>query len=331
MMFIVKRHRKILIMMAFIFVGICFYALTEGSIKLTLHEVVQTLLGKGNTLQQLVVLNIRLPRLILTALIGMGLALSGCIIQCISRNPLADTGLLGINAGAGLFVILYMVMFSGAGSLSIPILAILGGGLAAVLVYILSRKKGEALQPIRMILTGVAVQAGLSALTILLVIGLDEEQYRFVAMWQAGNIVGASFSYLLSFLPWFLLLVPYIIRKSRVLDVFNFGDDIATGLGLSLEKERRRLLFASVALGAVCVACGGNIVFVGLVAPHIGRQLVGPRHKVLLPLSVLIGGTLVVLADTIGRTIIEPSMMPTGVMTAIIGAPYFIYLLMKMR
>jgi iron complex transport system permease protein len=172
---------------------------------------------------------------------------------------------------------------------------------------------------------------GISALTTLLVVKLDEDQFDFVATWQAGSIWGSNWHFVLALLPWLLLLIPYVLYKARVLDVLNMGDEVAYSLGTSVEKERRGLLAASVALAAPCVAVSGSISFVGLIAPHLARRLVGPKHAILLPTCALTGAVLVSVADTIARVIVQPSEIPTGIMVAIIGAPYFLYLLAKSR
>lgn len=163
----------------------------------------------------------------------------------------------------------------------------------------------------------------------MLVVKLDETQFDFVATWQAGSIWGSNWKFVLALLPWLLLLIPYVLSKSRALDVLSLGDDIAYGLGASVEKERRRLLVSAVALAASCVAVSGSISFVGLIAPHLARRLVGPRHRILLPVCALAGAVLVSVSDTVARVIAQPFEIPTGIMVAIIGAPYFLYLLVK--
>lgn len=307
-------------------------SMNTGYAKLSPMDTLRTLLGRGTPKETLILFDFRLPRIVVSILVGMGLALSGCIIQGISRNPLADPGLLGINAGAGMMVILY-VMFWGTQSFlsvfTLPFLALAGAGVTAVIIYVLAYKKGEGIAPMRLILTGVAIQAGISALTTVLVVKLDETQYNFVATWQAGSIWGSNWQFVLALLPWLVILVPYVLTKSRVLDVLNLGDNVAYGLGAPVEKERRKLLAASVALAASCVAVSGSISFVGLIAPHLARRLVGPKHSILLPVCLLTGAVLVSAADTIARVIVQPSEIPTGIMAAIIGAPYFLYLLAK--
>lgn len=327
---IALRNTAIIIGAAALLILSFVISMNTGYTKLTPLDTLRTLFGGGTEKENLILFDFRLPRIVISMLVGMGLALSGCIIQGISKNALADPGLLGINAGAGMMVILY-VMFLGAQSFlsvfTLPFLGLAGAGVTAVIIYAFSYKKGEGIAPMRLILTGVAVQTGISALTTVLVVKLDETQFNFVATWQAGSIWGSNWKFVLALLPWFLLLSPYILMKSRVLDVLNLGDDVACSLGASVEKERRRLLAASVALAASCVAVSGSISFVGLIAPHLARRLVGPKHIILLPACALTGAVLVSAADTIARVIVQPSEIPTGIMVAIIGAPYFLYLL----
>ncbi len=305
-------------------------SMNVGYIKLSPKDTLRTVFGGGTEEEKLILFNFRLPRIIISMLVGGGLALSGCIIQGLSRNPLADPGLLGINAGAGLMVILYVVFFGSQSFLSVftlPFLAFLGASLAAILIYLLSYKRGSGLSPLNFILTGVAIQAGISALTTILVVKLDETQFNFVATWQAGSIWGNNWKFVLALVPWLLILTPYVIYKRKVLDILNLGEETAKSLGVSVEKERRNLIMASVALAASCVSVSGNISFVGLLAPHLARKLVGPKHEILLPTCAFTGAILVSIADTIGRVILQPGEIPTGIVVAVIGTPYFIHLL----
>ncbi|HIT91246.1 MAG TPA: iron ABC transporter permease [Candidatus Merdenecus merdavium] len=307
-------------------------SMNTGYMKLSPRDTLRTFFGGGTDKEQLILFGLRLPRIVISILIGAGLALSGCIIQGVSRNPLADSGLLGINAGAGLMVILYTIFFGANSILSIftlPFLSMIGAGITAILIYFLAYKKDEGIDPMRLVLTGIAIQAGISALMTVLVIKLDDTQYNFVATWQAGSIWGSNWKFVLALLPWLLVLIPYVLTKSRVLDVLNLGDHVAYSLGASVESERRKLLIAAVALAASSVAVSGSISFVGLISPHLARKLVGPRHRILLPTCALVGAVLVSIADTIGRVILQPSEIPTGIMVAMIGAPYFLYLLAK--
>lgn len=328
------RNTAILIGCAAVLVLSFIISMNTGYTRLSPLDTLRTLFGGGTAKENLILFDFRLPRIVISVLVGMGLSLSGCIIQGVSKNALADPGLLGINAGAGLMVILYVMFFGTQSFLSVftlPFLALAGAGITAIAIYALSFKKSEGIAPMRLILTGVAIQAGISALTTLLVVKLDEDQFDFVATWQAGSIWGSNWRFVLALLPWLLLLIPYVLYKARVLDVLNMGDDVAYGLGTSVERERRALLAAAVALAASCVAVSGSISFVGLIAPHLARRLVGPKHTILLPTCALTGAVLVSAADSVARVIVQPAEIPTGIMVAIIGAPYFLYLLAKSR
>jgi iron complex transport system permease protein len=328
-----KNRIIVLALIALLFFSLL-VSLNTGYARIAPGDTLRVLFGGGTDRENLVLFHFRLPRIVISVLVGAGLALSGCVIQGVARNALADPGLLGINAGAGLMVMLFVLFFDSPSSLTVfalPFVAFLGSGTAALAVYVLSYKKGEGTEPLRLVLTGVAAQAGISSLTTVLVIKLDETQFNFVASWQAGSIWGSNWRFVLALLPWFLFVLPYILSKFRVLDILNLGDDIACGLGVSVEGERRSLLAAAVALAASSVAVSGNISFAGLIAPHLSRRLVGPSHRTLLPVCAITGAVLVSAADTAARVILQPAEIPTGIMVAIIGAPYFLYLLISER
>lgn len=293
-----------------------------------------TLFGQGTDRQELVLFQFRLPRIVISMLIGAGLALSGCIMQGITRNALADPGLLGINAGAGLVVMLYVSYFPTTANVPVfflPMLAFGGAALTAFLIYVLAYKKHEGIMPTRLILTGVAVAAGISAAMIVLTLRLNPEKYQMVATWLAGSIWGTNWKFVMALLPWLLFLIPYVMTKAQTMNVLNLSDATARGLGAHVSREQLKLLAAGVALAASCVAVSGGIGFVGLIGPHLAKRLVGPKHQGLLPASALVGALLVLTADTIGRWAIRPSEIPTGIVTAVIGAPYFLYLMTRTR
>lgn len=326
------RNTLIILICLIVLVASLVISMNAGYIKISMFDILKAVFGESTDKEKLILFDFRLPRIIISMLIGMGLAISGCIIQSIAKNPLADSGILGINSGASLMVILYVLIFSTESFLSIftlPFLALIGAGVTAVIVYIFSYKKDEGIMAMRLVLTGVALQAAISALTTLLVVKLDETQYNFVVSWMSGSIWGANWNFVLVLLPWLVVLIPYILTKASVMDILNLSDDIAYSLGVEVEKEQKKLLAVAVALAASCVSVSGSISFVGLIAPHLSRRLVGPRHRVLLLTSGLVGAVLVSIADTIGRVIIQPSEIPTGIVVAIIGAPYFLYLLSK--
>ncbi|WP_203248035.1 FecCD family ABC transporter permease [Sporosarcina beigongshangi] len=309
-------------------------SMNTGYIKLSPLEVIRTLFGFGTDKQHLILFEFRLPRIIISILVGMGLAVSGCVLQGISRNALADPGILGINAGAGLAVMLFISFFPSTTATPVfflPILAFTGAGVTAIIIYSLAYKRHEGISPMRLLLTGVAVAAGISAAMIVLTLRLSPENYQFVATWLAGSIWGSNWKFVLALLPWIVVLMPFVFSKARVLNVLNLGDLTATGLGASIEKERRVLLAAAVGLAGASVSVSGGIGFVGLIGPHLARQLVGARHQFLLPTAALTGGLLVLIADTMGRWILQPSEIPAGIVVAVIGSPYFLYLLSRLK
>ncbi|UED80809.1 iron ABC transporter permease [Lysinibacillus sp. CD3-6] len=331
----VRRKNFLIIATLIVLIVVTFVmSMNTGVIKLTPMEVIRTLFGQGDAQQQLILFQFRLPRIVIGVLVGMGLAIAGAVLQGISKNALADPGILGINAGAGLAVMLYISFFPTTKSVPIyllPVLAFIGAGLTAVLIYSLSFKRHEGITPMRLILTGVAVAAGISSAMIVLTLRLTPENYQFVATWLAGSIWGSNWRFVLSLLPWLLIFLPFIYMKSRVLNILNLGEVTSIGLGASIEKERRWLLAASVGLAGASVSVSGGIGFVGLIAPHLARQLVGANHQFLLPTSALLGGFLVLLADTVGRSILEPSEIPAGIVVAVFGAPYFLFLLARLK
>lgn len=328
------KNMAIMVSLAMLIIIAFVISMNTGYIKLSPIEVFYTLFGMGTNQQSLILFEFRLPRIILSILVGMGLAVSGCVLQGITRNALADPGILGINAGAGLMVMLFISFFPSTTDTPVfilPVIAFTGAGLAATAIYILSYKRHEGISPVRLLLTGVAVAAGISSAMIILTLRLSPENYQFVATWLAGSIWGSNWRFVWSLLPWIIILIVFVYLKANVLNVLNLGDLTAVGLGASIEKERRLLLMAAVGLAGASVSVSGGIGFVGLIGPHVARQLVGARHQSLIPTAALIGGLLVLVADTIGRWMLQPSEIPAGIVVAVIGAPYFLYLLSRLK
>ncbi|MDR6555223.1 iron ABC transporter permease [Paenibacillus qinlingensis] len=309
-------------------------SMNTGVIRLSPLEVLRTLFGGGTAKQGLILFDFRLPRIVISILVGAGLAVSGAILQGISRNMLADPGILGINAGAGLAIILVVSFYKNNAASPLffmPMIAMLGAGLAALLIYTLSYVKGKGISSSRLLLVGIAVSAGIAALMMVLSIRLDPTDFQFVQVWLAGSIWGTNWKFVLALLPWIVILIPYVMFKANVLNVLNLGEMTSIGLGIRMERERLGLLAAAVALAGACVAVGGGIGFVGLIGPHLARRLVGPRHQYLLPASALTGGLILIVADTLARGMFQPTEVPTGIVAAVIGAPYFLYLLVRTR
>ncbi|MBD2342460.1 iron ABC transporter permease [Calothrix sp. FACHB-156] len=305
--------------------------LGRGEYPIAPSDIVKTVLGidTGNRDHVFVIYNLRLPRTLVAFMVGMALAVSGTIFQGLTRNPLADPGIIGINAGASLAAVSVIVLFPSAPIYTLPLSAFVGALLMAGLIYSLAWNNGSS--PVLFILMGVGLSAIASAFTSLLITFGDIYSVSDALVWLAGSVYGRTWEQVFSFFPWLIIFVPMALILARHLNALNLGDDVAKGLGTRVEWQRGLLLLVAVALAGAGVATAGMIGFVGLISPHLGRQLVGTNHEGLLPTSALLGGMLVVVADFIGRTLFAPIEIPCGVVTAAVGAPYFLYLLIRNR
>ncbi|MGE7615867.1 FecCD family ABC transporter permease [Paenibacillus sp. NPDC101420] len=325
-----KLRWKFIIIAIILLLGFI-YSVSTGQSSLSLQELWQTLLGNGTPRQELVLFQFRIPRLILGFLVGGALAIAGMLLQAISRNALADPGILGINAGAGLSMMLFLLLQNSSTGLHTyvqPFYALLGGFIVVALLFLLSYDRNQGIIPIRLIYTGIAIAAAISACLIVLTFVLDPSQYQMIKVWLAGNIGNSNWKHVYAMLPWLLIIVPLLIRSHLILDVLRLNDPVVISLGVSLNKYRVWFLVCSVLLAAPAVAVSGSIGFVGLVVPHLVRRLFR-GHKIMIPACLLIGGGLVVIADAHGKMVVANTEIPAGVIVALIGAPYFLYLLIK--
>jgi iron complex transport system permease protein len=303
----------------------------QGEYPVPPLDVLKTILGleTQNPDYYFIVNTLRLPRTLVAYLVGVGLGISGTILQGITRNPLADPGIIGINAGASLAAVTLIVLLPSVPLFVLPLSAF-GGALAvALLIYWLAWNHGSS--PIRLILIGVGLAAIAGALTTLMITFGEINTVSQALVWLAGSVYGRSWEHVVSLLPWLIVLVPLAFVLAQQLNMLNLGDDVARGLGSRVEWQRGLLLLTSVALAGASVATAGTIGFIGLIAPHLGRQLVGPTHEGLIPTAAMMGGMIVVVADLLGRTLFAPIEIPCGVITAAVGAPYFLYLLVRNR
>ncbi|MGM0903913.1 MAG: FecCD family ABC transporter permease [Bacillota bacterium] len=331
-----KKLSVVLILLVALIVGMFFVSLSSGVIKIAPSEVIKTFLNQGTARQELVLFDFRLPGIVLALLIGAGLAVSGVILQGITQNELADPGILGINTGAGLAVVLFLYFFKGqldpTSALSffvMPFAALVGAIGAAILIYALAWKKG--VNPIRLVLVGIGVNAGFAAFLTIFQLKMDPQDFRQATVWLTGDIWNANWNMVFALLPWMFLLIPIALQKAHSLNVMNLGDEVASGLGTSVERERMFLLFVAVALAGASVAAGGGIAFLGLVIPHIARKIMGPLHQYIIPVSTLLGALLLMVSDTIGKNFLAPTEIPVGIIVSILSAPYFVYLLIRTK
>lgn len=251
------------------------------------------------------------------------------MLQGVTRNDLADASLLGINSGAGFFVLIYLGFFAQGNGFLLPLLALIGGLVAVLAVYGIAYQSGPFLALDKLLLAGVAVNAGFGALTLLGTIKVAPDRYRFVTNWLAGSLWGANWSYVLILCGWLMLLIGITLVQLPYLDLLQLNDEQALSIGIEVRKVRLRFLFLGAAIAASCVAFCGNLAFVGLLAPHITKRLLKGQASQRFPLSLLIGSLIVLTADTIGRILLTSGELPAGVMIAICGAPYFLVLLVQ--
>lgn len=304
-----------------------------GDMKISLFEVINVMLGKGEEMNTLVIHSFRLPRILVAVLVGIALAVAGGILQGIVRNPLASPDILGITGGASVAVVLFLAIFSdenNALTVSIkwmPLAAFIGATVVAFLIYTLAWDNG--ISPIKLVLVGIGLFALTQAITTLLMILGPIYRASQANIWLTGTVYGANWENVKILAPWTLILLFITFFYSRHLNIQELGDAVATGVGSRVNRQRFILLLLSTSLTGGAVAFAGGIGFIGLLAPHIARRLVGSAFGALLPVSALVGAILVMLADLIGRTMFGATEIPAGVFTAAIGAPYFIYLLFK--
>lgn len=330
--FTTGRGLFIILLMFLLLLLLAVISINSGKMSLSPTEVLNVILGKGTEKQNLIVFEFRLPRILLGVLVGISMGVSGCIMQSLLHNDMASPGTLGISSGSGLFVVVFTVFFSAQGvssAIALPLLAFVGGITAAGLIFLLSYGRGRDISPTGLILTGVALSSGYSALTMLITLKLDQNQMEFIQRWNAGSLWGDDWRYLAVLAPWTLILVAYVFYKARILNTLHLGNQTATGLGVAVKQEFLGLSLAAVALSSGSVSLGGNFFFVGMISPHMARKLVGPNHKLLLFASWLSGAIIVLLADSITRTVSLGADVPTGIVITVLSTPYFLYLLAK--
>ena len=269
----------------------------------------------------------RLPRAVLAILLGGALAISGVLVQSVVRNPLASPDILGINNAAGLVAVSVLMFLPNLAFYWMPIFAFLGGVLSFVILWIVC---GFNFRPIKMAIIGVALSALWAAISHYLML-TNPVEINTAMLWLTGSLWGRSWSYLNVVLPWLIVLLPLPFIFCRDLDTLGLGENKASTLGVTVNKVQISVLVLAVALSTTAVAICGPIAFLGLVAPHLARRLVGGRHRTLLPAALIIGALLLQLSDILARVIDPPTELPAGILTAIIGAPYFFYLLMRTK
>lgn len=302
------------------------WSISVGAVDIPLRVIVNTLFDLEGEKQTYIIMKSRLPRIVLALLAGGALALSGALIQAVIRNPLASPNIIGINAGAALFALTMVLVFPSIPKVFMPLAACLGGLTAASFVMLVGHYRN--LSAVHLALIGVAVgflfHAGVD---YLLIVNSDSESSAAL-IWLTGSLWGRTWSHVtISWFPMLSLSVLALVLSFR-LDLISLGTDAATGLGLHVPRQRLLLLSVATVLASVAVAVVGVMGFIGLMAPHIARRMVGGSHRMMLPVAALVGMLLVVLGDGIGRAIAPPIEISAGILTALLGAPFFVYIML---
>lgn len=318
---------RILILMVFAVLAICgcIVSLLKGSVNISYSDIWHILIENGTSAKDQIVLNIRLPRTLVAALVGMNLSLSGAILQAVMKNPLADPHIIGISSGAGLAGVIIMILYPAMEYLITPV-AFLGAMGAAICIYILAWKGG--IRPVRIILAGVAVSAflgsGISALMI-----FYSDRVHGALMWMVGGLAARSWPHVDIILPYAIIGMILAFSGARHLNILQLGDEIARGLGLNVEVTRIAMTALAALLAASAVSVVGLLGFVGLIVPHAARLMIGSDYRFLLPAAALLGIAVVTFSDTFARIVFSPIELPVGVIMAFIGAPFFLFLLRR--
>jgi iron complex transport system permease protein len=327
-----RRVPTIAVVLLALTIGLMIWNIGSGEYPIPAIDVLRTLLGLPTGSEKdfgFVVNTLRAPRALVGWTVGVMLALAGSVMQTLTRNPLASPDITGVTAGAGLGAVILIVVLGGAAPVTLPVAALGGGLLVAVLIYVLAWRGGDS--PLRLVLVGVGLASVLGAAQTLLLLRAPPEIAQRALLWLTGSIYARSWEHLFALLPWCAALVPLVLFSSARLNAIGLGDEIARGLGVRMGLQRAALLLAAVGLTAAAISQVGALGFVGLIAPHVARRLVGPAHEGNLFVSALIGGLIVSASDFIGRLAFAPTEVPAGIITALVGAPFFMYLLWRGR
>lgn len=311
----------------FIFLVTLILGVSYGSLKISLIDIFRAIFIENDTLNHNIIFNVRLPRNLIAGFVGINLALSGATLQGVLNNPLADPGIIGISAGAGFMAFVIMILFPSYSYL-VPIGAFIGAVSTSFLIYILAWKNGVS--PIRLILSGVAVSAFVGAgINILMTFYPDRVSGGLSFM--IGGFSGKTWPDFKMIWPYTIFISGLLLLLSNQINLLQLGDEVATGLGANVEKIRRILIVLAAFLAASAVSVAGLLGFVGLIVPHIGRLIIGSDYRYLYPATIGIGASVLIGCDLIARMIFDPIELPVGIIMALIGGPFFLYLLRERK
>ena len=320
-----RRSKRILMLLLLSLVCVLgfVFSLALGSLKLSIFQVLTTLLGPERGTDYQIVVNIRLPRTLVAACVGICLSISGCLLQGIMRNPLAAPNIIGVSSGAGLAGVIILILYPGIYYL-LPPVAFGGAMVTTVLVYLLAWQQG--VRPYRLILAGVAVSSFLGAMITGLMIFFPDRVHSVLG-YMVGGLSARTWKHFIIVMPYTVFGLLLTCLFSRRLNILMLGDEMAQGLGVRVERTRLFFIALSALLAGSAVSVAGLLGFVGLMVPHITRLLIGSDYRYLLPASALFGAALVMVCDTVSRVLLDPVEVPVGIIMALLGAPFFLYLL----
>lgn len=321
---VIKKY-VVLIVLAAVLAVVMMLSVGYGVMEMSWIDIIRTLFSGGDSIEFQIIYNLRLPRTLLGALVGAALAVAGVILQAVMRNPLASPGIIGVSSGAGLAAVVALMIFPALSGWLIPV-AFGGAFITATAVYLLAWKRG--VEPVRLLLAGVAVSSLLGAMSTAIML-FNSEKVAGILDFAIGSLSTRSW-------PQLELVAPYIIAGLAVaviiapkLNILGLGDEIAVGLGMNVERMRLCFIALAALLAGAAVSVVGLLGFVGLIAPHIVRMIIGGDSKILIPGAAIFGAVLVVGSDTAGRVVIAPEELPLGIIMALLGPPFFLWLLRR--
>lgn len=323
-----KAYRlAVILIAAVVLIFVIFFSIMIGTVQFSAHELLGLLQGKlqGELVNQIIV-NVRMPRVFTGVFVGMNLAVAGVLLQGILRNPMASPNIIGVNAGAGLAAVIVMTMLPGKIG-AIPIAAFVGALSAAMLIYLLSNTSSKN-STVHIVLAGIAVSNLMNAITSALMM-INSDLLEITYSWLLGSLSGKSWTAFNTIWPYSVVALIAALFISPKVNLFGLGDEVASSVGLPIRFYRILIMLTAAVLAGSAVSVAGTIGFVGLIAPHSARLLIGNDHRYLVPLSAIFGAILLIASDTVARTVFQPVELSVGIITSILGAPFFLLLLYK--
>ena len=335
----IRRKLNFNILIIFLLVIVIIFSLFYGAVRVPILEVIKILMNKiGITIYEItrksfisIVYYVRFPRIMTAVIVGGALAVCGCTMQSLLKNPIADSGIIGISSGASLGAVISIALgLSSKYIFAMPLFSIFFSLLISAIVYRLSTLRGKS-DNLLLILSGIAISSFVGAISSIILTNLMESQIKEYIFWSIGSLSGRRWEHFLFGIGPIIFLSFILFYHGKELNILLLGDEEAKSLGINIRKMRKKILVIVAVLTAVSVCISGNIGFVGLVVPHILRKIIGADNRKLLKGSFLAGAFFLTLSDLISRVILAPSEISVGIITSLIGAPYFIYLIIKIR